>query len=579
MYHPFKRSKRSRETTDSPSYRARSLSPRLKQRYRSPTHPSLPSNFLQFVGLIVVIIIFGSLYISLSKSVSRRTGTSPTPPNTTDFGIGPTRVRSPSPKIVDRTVLHVLHDIHEPNDHHDLSPSTVTRPHLKWPPIVTRIPEPKDVPEHTIVHVSSILSAAAAVQFDESVCGSFPCRFLLPLRVAEQEPKTHLHLHQLAILASSLNRTLVLPNVGNNRMGACSKWSFDLYYDVDPLRSALPAISTLPFTVFNNWSETRSILPTSRTISFSVSKSGERDLLPDDHFTIDHGLADHKVASCLNSKFPRLYQSSSIISFKFYRNNPIKPSTSQRLIQILSEAVDSMEYFSDELAALPRSDVLAIEWDLRHPIFPEPNIDLQYSHALVEFAERLASFTGSYIAVHWQLERVPVENLAWCAASLVSTLRSVLGDDDSGSQLVWFATDYHTFSEQPSGVKTKSARSGTFRVVTPEHEEAMNILQDAFQTGGDLEGYAMTELPSQIKRLRMFEGNVQFEEEILEDSGVSGILDKLVAMQSQVFVSGSKACSKTSSSSKQIVEFRESVMRDMEIALDIRNVVELFGEW
>lgn len=77
----------------------------------------------------------------------------------------------------------------------------------------------------------------------------------------------------------------------------------------------------------------------------------------------------------------------------------------------------------------------------------------------------------------------------------------------------------------------------------------------------------------------MFEGNIQFEEEVLEDSGVSGILDKLVSMQSQVFISGSRACSKTSSSSKQIVNFRESVMRDNEIGLDIRNVVELFGEW
>ncbi|KAG2038965.1 hypothetical protein BDR03DRAFT_817569, partial [Suillus americanus] len=146
--------------------------------------------------------------------------------------------------------------------------------------------------------------------------------------------------------------------------------------------------------------------------------------------------------------------------------------------------------------------------------------------------------------VHWRLERVPVENLAWCAASLVSTLRSVLDDDDSGPQLVWFATDYHTLSEQPSGVKTKSARSGTSQVVKPEYEEAMNIIHDSFQTGGDLEGYVMTELTSQIKRLRMFEGNVQFEEEVLEDSGVSGILDKLVSMQSQVFVSGSRACSR-----------------------------------
>ncbi|KAG2146112.1 uncharacterized protein EDB93DRAFT_1251076 [Suillus bovinus] len=582
MYHPFKRPKRLRETTNPSSYRARSPSPRLKQRHRGPTHPPSP-NFLQFAGFVVAIIITGTLYISLSKLASRRTGTSPTP---SYIEIGSTRIRSlaPSPKVIDRTVLHVLHDIHGPDDHHDLSPLTVSRPHLKWPPIVTRIPESKDVSEleRAAVHAPSILTALAgadAARFDESVCGSFPCRFLLPLHIAEQEPKAYFHLHQLAILASSLNRTLVLPNVGNNRIGACSKWPLDSYYDVDLLRSALPAINTLPFTVFDNWSETRSILPTSRTISFSV---GERDSLPDpltdDDFTIDYGLADHKVASCLDSKFPRLHQSSSMTSFTFYRNNPIKQSTSWHLIQILSEAVDSVEHFSDELAALRLSDVLAIEWDLRRPIFPEPNIDLQYSHALVELAERLASFTGPYIAVHWQLERVPVENLAWCAASLVSTLRSVLEDDDSGLQLVWLATDYHTFSKQPSGVKTKSARSGTFRAVTPEIEEAMNILQDAFRTGGDLDGYAMTELPSQIKRLRMFEGNVQFEE-IQKDSGVSGILDKLVSMQSQVFVSGSRACSKTSSSSKQIVEFRESVRRDKEIALDIRNVVELFGEW
>jgi len=237
----------------------------------------------------------------------------------------------------------------------------------------------------------------------------------------------------------------------------------------------------------------------------------------------------------------------------FNRNRSTSLSTSQRLIQILSEsearAADSVEYFSEELFALRSSNVIAIEWDLRHPIFPGPNIDLQYSPALVELAIRLASFTGPYVAVHWRLERVPVENLAWCAASLVSTLRSVLDDDGPGPRVVWLATDYRSLSkaseQQPSGANIGSTRSGTFRAITPEHDEAMNIIQSAFQTGGDLEGYSITDPPSQIKRLRIFEGNVQFEEEVLEDSGVSGILDMLVSMQSQVFVSGSRACSKT----------------------------------
>ncbi|KAG1781743.1 hypothetical protein EV702DRAFT_603953 [Suillus placidus] len=333
MHHPLKRS---RGTTDSSSHRARSPSPRLEQRYRSPPH--LPSSsFSQFVGFIVAILITGTLYISLSKSAPRRTGTSLTPPNTTDFGISSTRVRSPSPKVIDRTVLHILHDIHEP-DHHDLSLPTVSRPHLKWPPIVTRIPESKDELEHTGARAPSIIAPAAdTIRFDESVCGSFPCRFLLPLRIAEQEPKAHLHIHQLAILASSLNRTLVLPNVGNNRIGACSKWPLDSYYDVNLLRGALPAINTLPFTVFDNWSETRPILPTSRVVSFSVSK---RDSLPDpltdDDFTIDYGLADHKVASCLHSKFPRLHP-------KVLYNFP------QVLPQRSDQAIDKPASYSDSL--------------------------------------------------------------------------------------------------------------------------------------------------------------------------------------------------------------------------------------
>ncbi|GAA5858301.1 hypothetical protein JCM1840_001138 [Sporobolomyces johnsonii] len=59
--------------------------------------------------------------------------------------------------------------------------------------------------------------------------------FLFPVRIGEQESKAQQHLQQLALLAISLNRTLVLPNVGSSRFTSCQLFPFPLFYDVEKL--------------------------------------------------------------------------------------------------------------------------------------------------------------------------------------------------------------------------------------------------------------------------------------------------------------------------------------------------------
>ncbi|KIJ10768.1 hypothetical protein PAXINDRAFT_53491, partial [Paxillus involutus ATCC 200175] len=185
--------------------------------------------------------------------------------------------------------------------------------------------------------------------------------------------------------------------------------------------------------------------------------------------------------------------------------------------------------------------------------------------------------------VHWRMENVPVQNLAWCAASLVSVLHGMLEDNVIGENVrnVWLATDYPYVSlaeasgagfmldkngdgdgdendgrRERSPARQGAQKSSTFKVFTPEHDDAIAVLREAFQPGGDLDAWKLSDLSEQLRRYPYVEGRISIDEELLDDSGVRGILDKLVVVQSQVFVGGSKDCSKVSSFSKQVVEAR-----------------------
>ncbi|EEB91550.1 hypothetical protein MPER_10071 [Moniliophthora perniciosa FA553] len=103
--------------------------------------------------------------------------------------------------VIDRSILDRL----------DPPKSNSRKAKASWPPIITRIPEPLSF----------------------STRANSRARYLIPIKIAEQESKARIHLSQLYILAQALNRTLVLPNVGKSRLGICSKWDFGIYYDLD----------------------------------------------------------------------------------------------------------------------------------------------------------------------------------------------------------------------------------------------------------------------------------------------------------------------------------------------------------
>ena len=512
-----------------------------------------------------------------------------------------------------------------------------------WPPPVTRVPEQYATEHPNLAKLSS---------FDSAYCNG-SCRFLLPVHVGEQESKARIHFMQLLALAKRLGRTIVLPNVGNSRMGACSKWPFDTYYDTTGFvhKSDAPdSWLAMNLERFAKWVDERPVPPNSFVVAMESRRQDRRDMIgaqrgsKDVPFVVEKAAVDSKVLSCLESKLARLRSTLPEMALSIsFDSGSFKAGSdaSSRLVELLSNSVemdtdsesDSMmepgynytpQYTNASSLSLEDTDVLILDYDLRHPLFPtsdQANFNLHYTPVLYDLADRLSENLGPFLGVHWRMENVPVQNLAWCAVSLVSTLHALLQDDVTGDSVrhVWLATDHprplRSFYDGVrfpvaddrnwNGIGNEKGRSlpndgplrksSTFKTLSVEHDDAIGILAEAFQFGGDLEAWTLTDLAEQLRRYPYVEGRFDVNETVLGDSGVLGIVDKLVMVQARVFVSGSADCSKTrfvlsfclarfgthvpiSSFSKQVIEARQESFEAKRGTGVIRNVVEHFGK-
>ncbi|KAG9312482.1 hypothetical protein JVU11DRAFT_6868 [Chiua virens] len=532
-----------------------------------------------------------------------------------------------------------------------------------WLPLITPFPTdhpfalPK-VDDHIPANDQNNLDPCFLMSFD-SIYPNSACRFLLPIRIGEQESKARIHLAQLLVLAQRLGRTLVLPNVGQSRMSACAKWPFTAYYDTNGLfqgGTEDPSQLAIDLDRFANWVDERPTPPKGMVVSvhhqpvhedrpdvWRIQLESSEDvplIIAEPTDTVDS-----KILSCLDSKFPRLRSAlpDPALSISIERKSSLNANLSTRLIQLLSSnslRVDSESDFDwmarpgyDYTTQYPTNvsflsladlDVLVLDYDLRHPLFAasDSDVKLHYSPVLYDLADRLADNLGPFLAVHWRMESVPVQNLAWCAVSLVSLLHTLLQNGDQGTgkhvKYVWLATDYplplsafmdmRVFPVDEDGTLHKSdngrlgvTKSSTFKTLSSEHDDAIGIFAEAFQPGGDLEAWTLTDLADQLRWYPYVEGRFadMVDEALLEDPGVLGILDKLVAVQAKEFVGGSSECSKTrfvvlcllnvdssslnilppSSFSKQVIEARQESFEVERGKGATRNVVEYFGKW
>lgn len=444
--------------------------------------------------------------------------------------------------LVDRTTLQELDQLQDLFMDENSSHSSI-----QWPPRVTRLPE--DPSRSRSVDENKRLTKFSNEGICETPTHPQPCRFLFPVRIAEQESKARIHFFQLAKLAMQLNRTLVLPKVGKSKIGACFKWSFQTYYDLDPLNATLTnAPAVVDQEDFQVWLEDlkRHGNPTSRFYSVgppSVSRSPQDELFS----AKDAGIRVYEAEPYdgWRNDLPGCLSKSRWLDGVHPTFMTVAQSTRGGQLNLLSEtmvAALSDESMSNRSGPPVTTQILVLDWNLRYPVFPSSYIQqLQYSRNLVALARQLAP-SNAYLAVHWRMETIDPSALVGCAHALVDLLVRLLHEELIAHNIttVWFASDY----PYPIARRTKTrprppieAKSGTFREFEIRHEEAVQVLRLAFDEGGELDRWKVTDIPEAME-------SHDVDNELLNDAGVLGILDKLIGIQASIFVSGSNRCAR-----------------------------------
>lgn len=252
-------SKRSyRLVPDSPSTRrARKQVLRSKHRVREWVEEHLGKG-VTLKQLAVWICVVGTLLLVVLQFVMRgnvlgRFGTSGmVEVEQGTFALGKEKGTAPSKPLV----------VAEPAQLDELPPRPPLPPN---PPRRKPIYKPRPPAPKKVAPVYVKVEPATSETTAEPAAGG---RYLLVAWMGEQETKAQQHLYHLGLLAISLNRTLVLPNVQKSRFGTCFDKPFSLYYAADTLDSfGIPYITTPDFIEYTKQDKTQ--VPTAQLIAMS----------------------------------------------------------------------------------------------------------------------------------------------------------------------------------------------------------------------------------------------------------------------------------------------------------------------
>jgi len=538
------------------------LTPKSRSRLRRSGFQSAVQTFF--------IILFASLGISLiTYSGFRRFWCSrrSTAANSVLFHF------TSRPPLVDRTILEKIAGLDFEDETGsesgidfsipiNVNSSLVFSPFLR-PPRVTHIPEVQ--PQAPLS-----LEMEAQNRFCSEGNGNRvlpPCKFLLPLRITGRGLNARAHLVQLLELARALNRTLVLPNVGKNRVGACRRWRFGVYYDEQGLSSKFDDGSgyVIRQDRFRGWVDSLTSPPSSQLVSldrtyprtFPPVAVGEESNSSLDVYiggNSDTATMFHSQTGCLNKKFPQLdlinpFSPLLFVVADYSKQERNSEGISQALVEKLSGPTltraqseslmtigeHSTNYDFNRTHISP--DVLIVSWNI--PIFifqPHPSTTIRYSPQLRALAARLARRLGSYIAVAWDVETSEGDAVLGCVEALRSALHYVLSSHEQLKiRNIWLAGNLspsdlvHTSEPFCTSTFTQELFFAPGVKLTGIHQELERMVGE----GGEVDD--VTDSGGEFVR----------KQEGLKDAGVLGILDKLVSMKSTVFATASKGCGKT----------------------------------
>lgn len=388
---------------------------------------------------------------------------------------------------------------------------------------------------------------------------------MLPIFIMEQESKAQMHFRQLAFLSGMLNRTVVLPNVAGSRLGACLEHDFDFYYSSQWAVDHADYFSTISMENFTSWVKERLAVgfpATSQTFHVHLDLDHKQLQEPSNCFAdwMDTSRPDRRIY---------LHDTSNARRRKGFQDV---------LYNFYSQTMEDPE-------------VISTYYDRRYPFIHNPaaQAPIPYNERITDLVKDMAKEISPYWAVHWRTERVePSENLVGCAESLIDMVHQHQLEQQEQPRLVML-TDYpHVFSEEAvqqalehnshqddEGMKPASASFPEHALTKYHHLAFQHVYHNIQVHVTNLDQGDDTVTPPANWTVLPISPTVAGH-----DSGVLGIIDKLLAIHADMFIAGEPGiCARRSSFTARIIDDR--ILRqgdDTTSTTDgLPNVVEYFG--
>ncbi|GBC05610.1 hypothetical protein RclHR1_06310006 [Rhizophagus clarus] len=387
-------------------------------------------------------------------------------------------------------------------------------------------------------------------ELNKKYCGKPTCKFLFAYIIGEQETKSNLHFRSFIQLAEKLNRIMILTNVESSRISTCNKFPFDFYYNTDLIQKEFPNVIFKSENDFIFWLKERD------QIKKKIYTNNDNKVTPP--LSILHSsIKLHKniIKTFYDNAEPNFDKHKCISKFEPLMN--LEDSNNSRIIYTkmrvrITDLITnkSRAKFSKLLTKVLTTDdeILLVNAYVGYPLFPGIMPVIPYSDYILNEAQKIKDkLSSSYIGIHWRLEQSTPELLPECVQGLIKTLNKVMKEE--GINNIYLATDYPLLSSK--------SQSSTFRNLSHYHHDAIKTLNETFKinTWASLGG---------LEQLRK---NNQYKKE-LNGSGIQGILDKLVCINSNYFISGPKGCSRVVSSfTKAIASERSNRIDDKDSSL------------
>ena len=323
----------------------------------------------------------------------------------------------------------------------------------------------------------------------------------------EQLGKAKFHFLEQIAITILLNRTLVLPNVGNSEIGLRLTKPFEYYYRTDGLTNLVRTLSTTEFNSYMVNVDIRRSLSASLVYIGAHSCSVER-------FTWNS--VQSITFKDLTNKFDvKKLRPLCLLTFHG-RNLSALPDTMAKQLTDLHNNVDI-------IVAIKESS-----WFLMDPNKLPVHV-LKHNRTLIKMAKIFAKAASPYLAVHWRMEGGTKDGRL-CATTLLQTVANI--SSMHYFKKIYFATDHPLSSEQLISNSYPKSRIDQ----TLGYDEVMKKLK-----------------PVTFRNILSYSA--------INDSGALSIIEKLICQESDFFLAGYVPCDRHGAYGREIIKYRQIISK------------------